>query len=229
MAGGVKVMETHFKSGNKLDRERILIVAVPAVLILIIFVAIFLWIKQWEYTDSLSDFKQLSQQADSQVLNELEDQESLLEQMEGLFLEENNGAVSRQRFNLFVQKSLKRFPMIQAMEWVPEVQDSQRSSFELSQHKDFPNFEIRERNAAKEMQRASVRASYYPVTFVEPLAGNAPAVGFDLASSEQRKIAITKTIQLGSPVITEPITLVQENQKQAGVLLILGIGKTDKS
>ena len=119
--------------------------------------------------------------------------------------------------------------MIQAMEWVPRIEDSQRLIFEQSQHKDLPDFEIRERNTTKEMQRAGIRASYYPVTFVEPLAGNAPAVGFDLSSSEQRKIALSKTIQLGSPVITEPITLVQESQKQAGVLLILGIGKEDKN
>ncbi len=208
-----------------MNKNRFLIVLFPTVLVLALFVLTFVWAKRWEYNDSLSDFRQLSEQADGQVQYKLDEQVSLLEQMDGLFLHDNQGIVTREEFHIFVQKSLQRFPMIQALEWVPRVDQSARASFELSQHKDFPNFEIREKNAAKELLRAQIRPYYYPVTYVEPLAGNLPALGFDLASNEQRKAAISKTVELGTTVITEPITLVQESQKQAGALLILGINR----
>jgi PAS domain S-box-containing protein len=208
-----------------MNKNRFLIVAVPTVLILALFVLTFVWAKKWEFNDSLTDFRQLSEQANAKIQNKFEEQVLLLEQMEGLFLHDSEGIVTRNEFHIFVQKSLNRFPMIQALEWVPKVEQANRASFELSQHKDYPNFEIRERNAAKEMQRAQNRSYYYPVTFVEPLAGNGPALGFDMASNEQRKAAIAKTVEIGSTVITEPITLVQESQKQAGALLMLGINR----
>ena len=222
-------MQNNLHNTNILPRNRIAIVAIPTALILALSLIIFFWAKQWEYNDSLSDFRQLSQQIDGQVRYKFEEQESLLEQMEGLFLYDNKSGVTQDEFHIFVQKSLKRFPMIQALEWVPKVTHSERAQFELSHHNNFKNVEIREKNAAQEMQRAKDRDVYYPVTFIEPLIGNLPALGFDLASSEQRKVAIDKTIELGSAVITEPITLVQENQKQSGVLLILGINKNQNN
>jgi PAS domain S-box-containing protein len=115
--------------------------------------------------------------------------------------------------------------MIQAVEWAPKVDNVNRDKFESSQHKDFPNFELRERNAAKEMLRAQIRPYYYPVTYVEPLNGNAPAVGYDLYSNEIHREAIDKSIRLGRTFITEPITLEQESQKQTGAILILGVDR----
>ena len=218
-------MQKISRDSGSMNKNRFLIVVVPTVMVLVLFVLTFAWAKKWEYNDSLSDFRQLSEQADGQVQYKFDEQVSLLEQMEGLFLHDKDGVVTRDEFHIFVQKSLSRFPMIQAFEWVPRVEQGNRAKFELFEHKLIPNFEIRERNAAKEMQRAISRPYYYPVTYVEPLAGNGPALGFDLASNEQRKAAIAKTIELGTTIITEPITLVQESQKQTGALLILGINR----
>lgn len=207
------------------NRNRLFLITVPLLFIFTLFVIIFSWVREWEYSDSLSDFSLLSEQVDGKVLYKLDEQLSLLEQMEGLFLSETHGHVTKAEFNTFVQKSLKRFPMIQALEWAPRVERDQRTGFESAQQKNLPTFEIREKNTAAQMMRAGIRNEYYPVTFIEPLSGNLPALGFDLASNEQRKLAITSAIRLGSAVITEPITLVQEQQKQSGVLLILGVDK----
>ena len=208
------------------QRSRLFIVAVPLLFVFILFAVLYFWVRQWEYSDSLSDFKLLSEQIDGKVLYKLDEQLSLLEQMEGLFLSETNEHVARGEFNVFVQSALKRFPMIQALEWAPRVGNAQRTGFESAQHQEFPGFEITEKNASAQMRRAGIRDEYYPVTFIEPMSGNLPALGFDLASSEQRKLAITEAIRRGSAVITEPITLVQERQKQSGVLLILGVEKS---
>ena len=103
--------------------------------------------------------------------------------MAGLFLVDKHGRVTRDEFHRFVQRSLQRFPMIQALEWVTLVDNSERDDFETEQRSELPTFAIRERNEDGKMVRANDRANFFPVTYVEPLAGNAAAVGFDLASN----------------------------------------------
>ena len=212
---------------RELWRRRIATVALPMLLIFTLFVAIFLKTNQWEYSDSLSDFRLLSQQAENQVRNKLEEQESLLEQTAGLFVHDAHGIVTRDEFHRFMQKSLKRYPMIQAVEWADEVEASHRINFEAIQRKDSPGFEIRELNSAGRLTRAGQRSSYYPVTYVEPLVGNESAVGFDLASNAQRLETLNKAKQNGTVAASAAVTLVQERQQQVGVLLLLAINRHD--
>ena len=203
-------------------------VAVPMLLAFTLFVMIFLKANQWEYTDSLTEFRQLSQQAVNQVQNKLGEQEAVLEETAALFIHDADGHVTREEFHRFVEKSLNRFPMIQALEWASPVDTAHRASFEAAQRKDFPGFEIRERNAAGHLQRAGERSAFYPVTYIEPLPGNELALGFDLASNPERKAALTEALQSGFAVITPAVHLVQERQQQAGVLLLLAVNPHNK-
>jgi diguanylate cyclase (GGDEF)-like protein/PAS domain S-box-containing protein len=200
-------------------------VAVPMLLVFALFVAIFLKANQWEYTDSLMEFRQISQQAVNQVRNELEEQDSVLEQTAALFIHDSRGRVTREEFHRFVERSLVRFPMIQALEWAAPVEAANRASFEAAQ--DIAGFEIRERNAAGKLTRAGERNIFYPVTYVEPLAGNQAAFGFDMASNPARLSALNKAKQSGSVVISPAVHLVQDSRPQAGVLLILAVNPHD--
>ena len=143
--------------------------------------------------------------------------------MAGLFLVDKHGRVTRDEFHRFVQRSLQRFPMIQALEWVPLVDNSERDDFETEQRSELPTFAIRERNEDGKMVRANDRANFFPVTYVEPLAGNAAAVGFDLASNISRRTALYKALQSDAIVTTEAVHLVQDSQTQAGVLILSAI------
>src|SRR6516162_7701307 len=73
-----------------------------------------------------------------------------------------------------------------------------------------PGFEIRELDSAGQERRAKERDGYYPVTYVEPLAGNEHIVGFDLFSETGRKTAVEETIETERVTATAPIRLVQE-------------------
>jgi CHASE1-domain containing sensor protein len=79
-----------------------------------------------------------------------------------------------------------------------------------------PGFEIREVDAAGQRRRAKERDRYYPVTYVEPLAGNEHIVGFDLFSEAGRKAAVEETIKTERVTATPPIRLVQEQGDQPG-------------
>ncbi|MFT6985324.1 MAG: diguanylate cyclase (GGDEF)-like protein/PAS domain S-box-containing protein [Psychromonas sp.] len=214
---------TFFGSPKELWRSRRTTVAIPMLAIFLFFIAAFIKVNQFEYSQSLADFRQYSLQTSIQLQSKLDEQESLLEQMAGYFLHDDNSKPSRAEFQRFVKKSLQRFPMIQALSWAPRISGEQRSAFEIAQRKDFPRFTIRERDKSGQLQPAAAHNFYYPVTYLEPLAGNEVAMGFDLASNQLRQEAINKTKETTKVAISAPITLVQDSQNQVGVLLILAI------
>ncbi|MDH5668166.1 MAG: CHASE domain-containing protein, partial [Nitrospira sp.] len=64
------------------------------------------------------------------------------------------------------------------------------------------------------------RSVFYPVTYIEPLAGNEKAMGFDLGSHPARQAAVVEALGTGDSVASEPLVLVQEEASQAGILLV---------
>ncbi len=130
------------------------------------------------------------------------------------------GSFSRRSFHRFVAPLLARDPRIQALEWSPRVLASQRETMEqMAQRDGLPGFRFTEQAASGHMRTEGPREEYYPVYYVEPLAGNEAAVGFDLASSKPRKAAIEAAIASGQMVATQRITLVQETGNQYGFLV----------
>lgn len=202
-------------------RNRSLTVAVPMLLAFALFVLSFIQVNKWEREDSLMEFRLLSQQIAVNIQAQFEEQSSLLEQLEGLF--KTSDHVTRQEFHLFVEKSLIRFPMIHAVEWAPRVDLSRRASFEKAQRSEVPGFEIRERDPAGRLQRAGKRDRYYPVNYVEPLAGNEDVVGFDLASTPRRQMALAKSIETGAIIATPQVHLIQADGTEKAVLLLLAV------
>ncbi len=204
-------------------QSRRLTVAFPLLLILSLFVMIFLKVNQWENNDSLMEFRQLSQQTVNQLQNKLGEQETVLDEVAALFAHDAQGRVTRDEFHRFAQKSLQRFSMIQALEWAVPVEAADRASFVAAQRKRIPGFEIRERDANGELQRAADRAAFFPVTYVEPLLGNEAAAGFDLASNPARLAALTAATQKNVLIATHAIHLVQDSRQQTGILLLLAV------
>ncbi|MES9956038.1 MAG: CHASE domain-containing protein [Sedimenticola sp.] len=105
-----------------------------------------------------------------------------------------------------------------AIEWIPRVQHDQRDRFEQVAQFYYPGFRITERDEQGKMVAAGQRQDYYPVYIVEPLAGNEPAIGFDLASQETRRRALQQSAKTGEFTVTGRISLVQETGEQYGVL-----------
>ncbi len=61
-------------------------------------------------------------------------------------------------------------------------------------------------------------SEYLPVTYIEPVATNAQAVGLDMAHETNRYTAAKKARDFGLAQITGPITLVQDLEKTPGFL-----------
>ena len=213
---------------RELWAKRVHSVGVPILFAFTIFVVFFFRASQWESDDALNDFHQTSQTIKNEVQAKLGEQESLLEQMAGLMIQDKNHQVSRDGFSRFVARSLVRFPMIQALEWAPYITTDKRQEFEARQRENIAGFEMKERDAQGKMHTSQPHEFYYPVTYIAPLAGNEPALGFDLNSNPARQQAIKKAVMSGKTVISAPLKLVQETQQQFGALLLLAVDPTDR-
>lgn len=126
----------------------------------------------------------------------------------------------RAGFARFATALLAQNRAIQALEWIPRVPDNQRADYEQAARADgFLSFQFTEVLPNGKMGTAAQREEYFPVYFVEPMAGNEKALGFDLASNPTRQQALQRSALTGQMVATGRVTLVQETANQYGALV----------
>ena len=200
-------------------RARRAFVAAPMIACFAVFVAVFVRVREWENEQGLLEFRVQSHRIADTISASLDEHALFLEQLSSVFATRGSQP-SRQEFRALVQTLIERFPTVQAVEWAPHVASAERGAVEAAQQAGLPGFIIRERAAAGELRPAADRAEFYPVTYLEPLAGNEQAAGFDLASDPNRRAAIDRAIASGHVAATAPIRLVQERGAEAGILLI---------
>jgi PAS domain S-box-containing protein len=136
-------------------------------------------------------------------------------------------SVDRDEFERYASLVRERTAGIQALEWIPRVDRSEVDNYQAAAIADgFTTFEIREKSPSGQMVSAAPRDTYYPVFYVEPLAGNETAVGLDLGSEPARKNALETARDTGEKSVV-PVTLVQESGSQTGLLIFSAVYRTD--
>jgi len=137
--------------------------------------------------------------------------------------------VSRAEFRQFVEQTLRQHPEIQALEWIPRVRSWERALYEeRARNQGIDGFRITQQDESGHMVRADEGREYFPVYFLEPVAGNERALGFDLGSEPSRLATLKKARDAGLPETTAPIKLVQEQGVQNGVLVFYPIYRMEK-
>lgn len=210
-----------FGQPRALWRSRVRTVAIPMLVFTALFIAIFVKAEDWSRSNSLSEFRILSQEASDRTAAHLHEQAALLEQMASLF--GSDIRVTRGDFHKFVQRALARYSVVQALEWAPKVEAARRRAFEATQQRTLPGFRITEHGGNDRMKAAANRPYYYPVTYLEPVAGNRAAIGYDLASNPKRLETITETNGSQTVTASAPLRLVQEKGDQVSILLMLAV------
>ncbi|HWZ92353.1 MAG TPA: CHASE domain-containing protein, partial [Polyangiaceae bacterium] len=123
-------------------------------------------------------------------------------------------------FRVFVHRSLAEHPELQALQWVPRVKAADRTAYERAAHEDgYPEYAISESGDDHLSRPAELRAEYFPVYYVEPIDGNEPALGLDLASDADRREALERARDSGQPVTTAPLGSTQAGKPTLGLLL----------
>ena len=184
----------------------------------------FLVIRAWEWQSIQHEFERIMDNHTVAIRRELDLHLEVLLELKSLY--EASESVSREEFHIFAQPALLRYPSIQALEWVPRVKMTERSTYERSASDEgFSDFSITERDDQGNMVPIGVQAEYFPVYYIEPYEGNEAALGFDLSSNPRRLVTLIKSRESGQILVTSRITLVQEKGEQFGFLIFAPIYK----
>ena len=207
------------QSGRSLPRST------PLVIILVIGLAASLGAynitKDLDQQSRKENFDRLAQEEIQEIQASVMSTAATLRSIRGLF--NASGTVERDAFHAFVE-SLEVTDMVQALEWIPRVPHAVRPDYELTARRSgFADFEFTERASGGAMVRAGDREEYFPVYYVEPLAGNERVLGFDLGSNATRLAALDQARSSGRAVTTARITLVQETGEQYGFLIFIPV------
>jgi len=184
--------------------------------------ALFFIIHGWERKNLENELGNLALERVEILQNKMLDSLEVLHSVAAFYAA--NDHVTRQDFDRFVADARERHPELQGISWNPRVTAAERGQYEAEARKEgFTDFTINEMSATGQLVPAAQREEYVPVYFEAPFARNEPALGFDLASSAQRKAALDKARDTGEPAATVPIRLVQETGNQMGFLVVIPI------
>jgi len=201
-------------------QRRQITVALPMLLVLSLLAAAFFGMTHWEEKQQRARLEEhgqrLAQALDRRLLAHQEALSSLRRLIEVM------PAMNRDQFEHFTRITLADHTDIFALSYNPYTREAERPAFEarMAAENRRPDFRITERNSEGRLVPAQSRPAYVAVAMIAPLAGNQPAVGFDIHSEPVRRDAIARAMRSSQPSVTAPIRLVQEDKPRVGVLSI---------
>ena len=207
---------------HELWRPRRRSVSLPMVVALLAVIAIFFYTSAREQERLQVRFEQDADRYADAFQRNLERYLEVLYAVRSFFYSSNQ--VTREEFRTFVSRHLARNPGIHALSWNPVVSQQGRNNLEVAARRDgIKYFRISERNSAGELVAAAPRDRHVVVQYIEPLDSNRNALGFDVASHPDRRLALALAFNTDRPVATARIKLVQETDKQSGILVFLPV------
>jgi signal transduction histidine kinase/DNA-binding response OmpR family regulator len=199
---------------------------IPALVVLVVGVALsvaaLFWVQAWERAEVRRAVTQLAADRVEALRGQLIRSMEVLRAIESLYAA--RGEVSREEFRAFVAGALARQPELQGLAWDPRVTAAQRAQVEAEADAEgLKDFHVSEQEPRGDLAPAGRRDEYFPVFYMEALAANERAMGFDVGSEARRREALERARDAGQPSATAPIRLAQETGLQKGVLVFLPI------
>ena len=209
-------------------RPRRWTVTVPILIALFVSLAGTSMGMQWERERLKLEYDQRLTPLAQAVERNLSEYVNVLKFLEGFYAASTY--IDRNEFDAFSRRFLEELPGLHALSWNPVVKHEQRASFEkATRDEGFDSFTITERTPAGNLVPAVERDEYVAVQYIEPFVRNRAAFGFDVASNPVRKKALELARDTGRPIATARITLVQDDQKQFGLLVFMPVYERGKS
>lgn len=132
--------------------------------------------------------------------------------------------VSSKEFDIFTSGFLKQYPSIYSLSWNPKITHDMRTAHEAEiREQGFQDYTIKDRFGTGKIEPAAERDVYFPVALLSPYTKNAAAHGFDTYSWDKvegnmRKYALDQARDIGKPVMTGRISIVQA-EHQYGLII----------
>lgn len=203
-------------------QARSVVVGLPVLLLLIGTVVVFVNLRRSEQARLTADFYSQSAAVhnglSANVNVYLETVESIVSYHAAVH------RIERQPFRAFVARTVHQYDGIQALEWIPRVRQIERAEIEQSARDEgLTDFQFKQWKPDNDPQWTATETDwaneYFPALFVEPLKGNEPAIGIDLASNPTRREALQRARDTGQAVATARVSLAQDTGEQAGFLI----------
>ena len=176
------------------------------------------WIDLMRYEARQNDFARRAAEHAALIQESIDQSVEAVASISGFF--KASEKVHRNEFKAFSAGGLSRNPGIQALEWIPRVPHQERASYEeQARHEGLAGFQFTEIGPNGNIVAARERAEYFPVFYVEPMLGNARALGFDLGSNRARRKALEHARDFRHTVASGRIRLLQEKGDQFGFLV----------
>jgi diguanylate cyclase (GGDEF)-like protein/PAS domain S-box-containing protein len=169
--------------------------------------ALFLAVSHLEYDNMRLAFEQRAGVRAAAVQAGLEEAVEVLTVTNQLFV--SMPSVSREQFRLFTKPLLKRHPFIRAFNFHRVVSDAERAAMEAALGELRPGTVITEMRAGRQVA-APQRALYDVVDYLEPLAGNEPALGLDAGTNPEVMAALERARASGEPALSDLFGLAQD-------------------
>ena len=132
--------------------------------------------------------------------------------------------VNRSEFAAFTAHILKEYPYIEALEWAPRVESSERKLYEKFVQESVPGFSFRDISSNSQLIPAGERETYYPILYIEPIADyTARIFGVDFMTQPVRRKAMENAIVSNKTSATSRLTLL--SSEQPGVLFFSPVAK----
>jgi PAS domain S-box-containing protein len=207
-----------FARPKALWRNRRISVAVPMVAMLSIVLGLFVWVSHWESDRLQYDFRNeantISERLDARF-SEYIDALAAIER----FISSSD-QVDQADFRHFVDYTLSTKAGINGLSWNPVVTAKDRATFEASALAEgMAEYRIMERDSSGNLIPAGESGYYVAVRYIEPLAYNRWALGFDVASNPTRREALQEARDKGLPIATERLLLVQDRSSETATLV----------
>ncbi|MCB9872873.1 MAG: CHASE domain-containing protein [Planctomycetaceae bacterium] len=210
-----------FAASPTIWSRRRLTVGVPLGVCLLGVVIAFLAAKRWESDRQNLALARQGAAITAKIDRALQEKVSMLQSVTGLYRASN--IVTKEGFAAFVSQWTTGDGVV-ALEWVPRVYSDERQAWEYDGSPlDIATTPILEKAEGGTLVYASNREEYFPIQFIEPLEGNEPVLGYDLASNDDRRAAMELARDTAQPTASEPVRLVNSNDSRPGVLLFAPI------
>lgn len=190
----------------------------PLAAMFVAMVGLFFFVSSREQTRLQGEFDRTAQRIAAAFQARLDNDLVVLDAINGLLTVSDR--ITAQQFHDFVAPRMQGRSDIKALEWLPRVGDGERAGFEETMRAAArPGFRIWEKDSQGRDVPAATRPEYFPVTYLEPFAGNAVAQGYDDNSEPTRSAALRHAITTGRTTATARIRLVQERGEQWGTIV----------
>lgn len=169
--------------------------------------------------DTQNNFDYRMAQATQTLNHRLASYTEVLKGLQGYFY--GSEKVDRAEFRLYLSRLdlQRRYPGFWVIGYAPRVAPGALPLLVETVRRDkaidpngYPHFSV---------HPGGERAEHFPIIYVDPMAGNEKAFGFDFSGEIERYAALQRARDSGLPAATGSITLVQDDAGRAGFLIML--------